>query len=84
MTENTKPTKGAKKKKCDCLEVIRKRLEDHHKAPVSLDLKMYVNTKTFSMGSDLPPLNYSYMIGKKRKRSYVTFNFCPFCGAPRK
>jgi len=28
----------------------------------------------------MPPLYYSYRDGKKRKKSYVTFNFCPFCG----
>lgn len=65
---------------CQCLENIRKKLEEHHKTSVDMELKMFVHRESMEMGMGLPPLRYSYMEGKKRKKSYVTFNYCPFCG----
>lgn len=70
---------------CDCLEKIRKRLEEHHKTPVELELKLLIDmtdlqTEEFASRLALPPMYYTYMIGKKRKKSYVHFNYCPFCG----
>lgn len=65
---------------CKCLEIIRKNLEETHKANVDFELKTMINMETLTLKAALPPLAYSYMAGKKRKKSYVTFNFCPFCG----
>lgn len=79
MDKNTKPAKGAKKK-CDCINIIRKKLEEHHMSAVSFDLKTWINMKTMKTEAGLPPLNYSYQEGKKWKKGYVAFLFCPFCG----
>jgi len=67
---------------CKCLSVIKARLTEHHgeNSDVCLDLKQTINTETLDLGTSMPPLYYSYRDGKKRKKSYVTFNFCPFCG----
>ena len=74
--------KKNKTTECKCLDLIRERLTAHHGpgSAVELELKQFVDSETLSLGTALPPLNYSYRDGKKRKRSYVTFNFCPFCG----
>lgn len=67
---------------CKCLETIKVKLTKHHgeKSDVELDLKMTINTETLTPGVDIAPLYYHYQDGRKRKKSYVTFNFCPFCG----
>lgn len=75
---------------CNCLETVREKLESHHGAgsDVVLDLRTVMFTdpkaKVMKMGCVLPPLYYSYNAGRKRKKSYVTFSFCPFCGKDRK
>lgn len=66
--------------KCGCLEKIKKLLSDHHKTEVDLDLKMAVNIQSGKMFTDLPPLYYHYFQGKKKKKGYMNFNYCPFCG----
>ena len=68
------------KAECSCLNVIKQKLSAHHGSPVDLELKQTINSETLSLGTALPPLYYTYKAGKKTKRSYVTFNFCPFCG----
>ena len=67
---------------CKCLAIVKEKLTKHHgeNSDVCLDLKQTINTETLDLGTSLPPLYYSYRDGKKRKKSYVTFNFCPFCG----
>lgn len=65
---------------CTCLETVRKKLSAHHGAEVDLDLKTVIDAKTMELSEALPPLYYSYQSGKKRKKAFVTFNFCPFCG----
>lgn len=56
-------------------------MEEHHKCPVDLELKMTIRTDTMELGGmALPPMYYIYTVGKRRKKSYVHFNFCPFCG----
>lgn len=65
---------------CGCLKKIRETLEAHHGVEVDLELKMWIHEPSLTTFPGLPPLRYSYMDGKKRKKSYVTFNFCPFCG----
>jgi hypothetical protein len=67
-------------RECNCLDKIRKKLSEHHGSNIELDLKTTINLSSGKMGADLPPLGYRYAIGKKFKKSYVTFNFCPFCG----
>lgn len=67
-------------KRCDCISLIRSKLTALHGAEVSLDLKQMINTETLSLITALPPLTYSYMEGKKRRKSYIVFNYCPFCG----
>lgn len=47
---------------------------------MELNLTPTINTLTLDMRMELPPLYYTYLQGKKRKKSYVHFNFCPFCG----
>lgn len=72
--------------KCNCLETIRQKLTASHgeKSDVELDLKATIrvqpDVEEYEIGASLPPLYYSYKDGKKRKKSFVTFNFCPFCG----
>lgn len=83
--ENHSPSLGKvhPKGRCKCLDVIRNKLADYHgiKADdICLELKQTINTETLDIGTALPPLYYSYLKGKRRKRSYITFNFCPFCG----
>lgn len=71
---------------CDCLKVVREKLEKHHGegSAVDLELKATISidpeSESYGFGASLPPLYYTYKAGKKRKRSFVTFNFCPFCG----
>lgn len=65
---------------CNCLDAIRGQLEKHHGSEVSLELKQTINTETMELGTALPPLYYQYRTGKKWKKSYVHFTFCPFCG----
>jgi len=71
---------------CACLETVRAKLEKHHGegSAVELELKsvmlMDPEAENYTLGVALPPLYYTYQAGKKRKRSHVTFNFCPFCG----
>lgn len=71
---------------CKCLETIREKLTKHHGdgSAVELELKATIimdpEAENYDMGAALAPLYYTYKAGKKRKRAYVTFNFCPFCG----
>jgi hypothetical protein len=67
---------------CDCLKVIKQKLTELHgcDSDIGLELKQTINTDTLDLGTALPPMYYTYRDGKKRKRSYMTFNFCPFCG----
>lgn len=71
---------------CKCLNTIRDNLEKHHGAgsDVELDLKTAIDVERLELSSAMPPLYYSYKAGKKRKTSYVKFNFCPFCGKSSK
>lgn len=69
---------------CDCVEKIRKRLQAHHSSDIELDMRQTVNLEAetdsdvFAMA--LPPLNYRYKVGKQWRKSFVAFNYCPFCG----
>lgn len=68
---------------CDCLEALKQKLTEHHgeQSGVCLDLKSTINMATMELRRALTPLYYSYQPKKgKRKKSHVTFNFCPFCG----
>lgn len=67
---------------CKCLEQIKNRLTKHHgkTSQISLELIHTINMKTFKERMAVPPLFYTYMDGKKKLRSYVKFNYCPFCG----
>jgi len=65
---------------CKCLETIEAKLKAHHQSEVMLELKLFIDTNSHQMGAALPPLYYKYKIGRKWKKSYVHFTFCPFCG----
>lgn len=71
---------------CKCLEIIEEKLTKHHGggSKVELELKSTIITDPkateFAMGRAMPPLYYTYQNGNKRKRSFITFAFCPFCG----
>lgn len=71
---------------CRCLEIVREKLEKHHGegSDVELELKATIimdpEAENYGFGAALPPLYYTYKAGKKRKKSYVTYSFCPFCG----
>lgn len=67
---------------CECIDKIKKVLTDKHgiNSNVDLDLVPYLDTEKYVTVPGLPPLFYHYTEGKKRKRSHVGFNFCPFCG----
>jgi len=71
---------------CKCIEKVKAKLIEYHGAEsdVCLDLKQTIDMETMKMGAALPPLYYSYMDGKRRRKSYVTFTFCPFCGKENK
>lgn len=66
---------------CACLDNIRDKLKGYHAADVELELKLFMSWELNKLGAGLPPLYYKYRMGKKWKKSYVTFNYCPFCGA---
>lgn len=68
---------------CNCIEILREKLATHHSVKtdqIDFELETAIDTKTFEMMAELPPLHYSYPLAKKRKKSYVVFSFCPFCG----
>ncbi len=65
---------------CTCLEMVKQRLVEHHKSEVDLELSMWLNTESMKSEPGFQPLRYTYRDGKKRKKSHVTFNFCPICG----
>ena len=66
---------------CGCLTKIEAQLKAHHKADVTLELKLFMSWELNKLGAALPPLYYKYRAKGKWKKSYVTFNYCPFCGA---
>lgn len=70
---------------CKCLEKIRAKLTELHGpgSDVQFALRQTINMKTFEVGTNLPPLDYTFKEGKKTKKSYVPFNYCPFCGTPK-
>lgn len=78
MSKETKP--------CNCLKTVEERLSKHHGegSDVELEIKATIimdpEAENYGMWQSLAPLYYTYKSGKKRKRSYVTFSFCPFCG----
>jgi hypothetical protein len=66
---------------CDCLEVLRWKLAKHHSASdIDFDLKMSIEMDTFEMKPAIPPLVYRYSQNGKKKKGYIVFSFCPFCG----
>ena len=69
---------------CKCIEIIKANLEKHHGHAVELELKPMIlvddEATDYSFTQGLPPLYYTHKDGKKKKRSHVIFNFCPFCG----
>ena len=67
---------------CNCIERIREKLKEHHKSDIEMELSMWLNMETMKSEAGLPPLKYSYMEGKKRKKSHVKFAYCGFCGKP--
>lgn len=69
---------------CGCLEKVKQKLIEHHgkDSQVELELKMSIDMETFEQIPAIPPLYYSYLDKKKRKKSHVVFIYCPFCGKP--
>lgn len=65
---------------CGCLEKVRNKLTAHYKSSCELELKQAIDPETLSLGRAIPPLYFTYYSGKKRKRSFVVFTYCPFCG----
>jgi hypothetical protein len=65
---------------CNCIDRIRQQLKDHHKSEIEMELSMWLDMVTMKSNAGLPPLKYSYMEGKKRKKSHVRFLYCGFCG----
>lgn len=65
---------------CQCLKRIKAALADKHGGEVDLGLKLMIDTKTYQSGIGLPPLQYTYLEGKKRKKGHIPYFFCPFCG----
>lgn len=63
----------------DCLAKVRAALEKEY-GPVELELAPTVVPETGKTSAELNPLWFRYRDGKKKKRSYVSFNYCPFCG----
>ena len=72
----------SEKKQCDgkCADKIRGVLVKQYGESVDLELAPTINVETGKTGSDFPPLRFTYLDGKKKKRSFVVFNYCPFCG----
>lgn len=80
-------TENKQKEPCNCLKKIEENLTKHHGdgSAVELELKATIimdpDAENYDMGAALAPLYYTYKPSKgKRRRAYVTFNFCPFCG----
>lgn len=78
----TEPTTDRLERGCRCVATIKEKLTKHHgeDSDVCLTLAPTINMDTLAIGAALPPLAYTYRAGKKRRKSYVTFKFCPFCG----
>lgn len=71
MKERTKP--------CSCLEYLDTCVKRIHPDGY-LELKQQIDMKTFESSMALPPLFYCYTEGKKKKRGFFVFTYCPFCG----
>ena len=80
---STEPEPKTEEKPCNCIEIIRAKLKEHYKSEIDFDMKMVVNTETGKISPALPPLYFTYMDGRKKKKSYVHYPFCPFCGNKR-
>lgn len=68
---------------CDCIKKLRGALEEHHQTAVDFELSHWLVIETGQVKAGLPPLKYSYMDGKKRKKSHFKFPFCGLCGKER-
>lgn len=74
---------------CNCLEILRSRLEAQHGEGSNVELELVSvmltdpKAEEWEMSAALPPLYYTYRVGKKRRKTHVVFNFCPFCGRPQ-
>jgi hypothetical protein len=82
---------STEEKTCNCLKTIEEKLTKHHGEGSAVEFElvptmiMDPDAENYEMGAALAPLYYTYKPPKgKRKRSYVTFNFCPFCGGKAK
>lgn len=64
-----------------CLKKISGALSKGYKE-VELELAQTIVPESGDTGVDLKPLYFTYREPgeKKRRRSYVDFNYCPFCG----
>lgn len=65
---------------CNCISIVKAKLIEVHGPTVELQLVPTINIETGAMALSLPPLHFTYMEGKKKKKSLVEFNYCPFCG----
>jgi hypothetical protein len=65
---------------CDCLDVLRRNVKAECGETAELDLSFWTNLETGESEAGLQPLRYRWKEKGKTRRSYIHFNFCPFCG----
>jgi hypothetical protein len=65
---------------CNCISIVNLKLIEVHGPSVDVELVPTINIETGEIALSLQPLRFTHMQGKKKKRSHVTFNYCPFCG----
>lgn len=78
-------------KTCDCIKKLEKSVKKNYGPDAYLELKEYANLKTGTLRPDLPPVLWFQHRSKKKdgtpsakwERSWISHNFCPFCGKRR-
>jgi len=65
---------------CHCLAKLSGRLTSMYGDSVALQTETVFNFKTGASRAIVPPLEYTYVVGKKKKRGYVFAAYCQFCG----
>jgi hypothetical protein len=71
---------------CDCIKDIQE-LADSKYSNVELEIGFNINRETGKTENRPLPLYFTYQkpkkdgsLEKKKTKSYVTFDYCPFCG----
>jgi hypothetical protein len=69
---------------CDCVAKLDAAVKKKFGSDAYIETKLSMNMKTGATKASFPPLYFAYFEGKKKKRSFFPFNFCPVCGKAHK